>query len=62
MSKTDREYDWLNDPFDDSKQEGDLKRAQASQRTGCVIGALVIVVVVIAVCAMGCMALSALTF
>ncbi|WP_301200424.1 hypothetical protein [Corynebacterium stationis] len=60
MDKDERGYGWLDDAFDDSKQVDELKRAQASQRTGCIVLVLVVLVAAVALTVLGCSTLSSL--
>ena len=55
-----KEYDWLNDPFDESKQEEDYQRAIMSRRVGCLVAVIVMIIVAIVVCVIGCTAASSL--
>lgn len=59
MSKRE-EYDWLNDPFDESKQEEDYRRALMSRRIGCLVAAIVIMLAIVVMCVIGCTAMSSL--
>lgn len=40
-----REYDWLDDPFDDSKNAEALEEARRSRNMGCIVSAVIIVFV-----------------
>ena len=42
------QYDWLDDPFDDSKSEQELKEAMRARNMGCLISGVAFVVILIA--------------
>lgn len=44
MRKDAKEYDWLEDPFNEDKQAEDMLRAQRTRNLGCIAVALVVIV------------------
>lgn len=54
MANKPREYDWLDDPFDERKEAEDLEEIRSSKQRGCLIGivvaALAFIIVSIASC------------
>ncbi len=53
------EYDWLEDPFDDAKNEQELLKAQKSKGTSCLVAALLLVLAVVGIAIASCTAMTA---
>lgn len=52
-----KEYDWLDDPFDEEKAAADLDAMRSAKRRGCIAAVILVIVALIILGAAGCMAL-----
>lgn len=55
-----REYDWIDDPFDEEKEAKDLLKAKKAHNLGCLVVALVILVLFGLMIFAGCSLLTSL--
>ncbi len=44
MKKDTKDYDWLEDPFNEDKQAEEMLRAQRTRNIGCIAVALVVII------------------
>ena len=62
-AKRDEGYDWLNDPFDDKKNEEDQMssaKMSGASKTALCIGCLAIAVIVVAIVVVSCSSIASL--
>lgn len=50
------EYDWLEDPFDDKKNEEDFKRARRRSNIGCLVAVVAVLLIGFVAMLMSCSA------